>query len=133
MALLIPVSWGELFDKITILEIKCARMHDPAKLKNVRNELDLLTDLVSRSETLQTGAEKDALQELIGQLAAINETLWEIEDAIRDCERHRDFGSRFLELARAVYQNNDRRAALKHRINKLLGSDLIEEKSYREY
>lgn len=133
MALLIPVSWGELFDKITILEIKSARIHDPAKLKNIRHELDVLADLVRRSDRAQTGADHDALMELIRELGAINETLWEIEDAIRECEHRKDFGLRFLELARSVYKNNDRRAALKHRINRLLGSDLVEEKSYREY
>lgn len=128
MSLLIPVSWGELLDKITILQIKSERMTDPAKLANVRGELELLEGVRDRQ-----GTGPDGLAGLLADLRTVNERLWEIEDAIRDCERRRDFGERFIELARAVYFTNDRRAELKYRINGLMGSQVIEEKSYTSY
>jgi hypothetical protein len=127
-AIRVPIAPGELLDKITILEIKSVRIADPQKLKNVQRELEVLDR--ARRELLPDLAE---LTGLAADLKAANEALWEIEDAIRDCERENDFGPRFIELARSVYKTNDRRAALKREINDLLGSPIIEEKSYKEY
>ena len=127
--LLVPISPGELIDKITILEIKSARMTDSAKLHNVRTELTLLTETWNASEysrKVDIGAEWTGLRDVNGQL-------WDIEDEIRDKERAGQFDARFIELARAVYVTNDERAAIKRRINQKLGSALVEEKSYREY
>ncbi len=124
----VDISPGELIDKITILEIKLERMDDAAKRANVRTELDVL--VAARDETLPTTPELTALT---ADLKVINGRLWEIEDAIRDCERAGDFGPRFVDLARSVYHSNDHRAAVKRAINELLGSHLIEEKSYAAY
>ena len=124
----VEVSAGELVDKITILEIKAERIADPDKLANVHRELRSLT--ATRREALPSSEELD---ELTAELRRINEQLWEIEDNIRDCERKSDFGERFVELARAVYRTNDRRAAAKRSINELLGSELVEEKDYADY
>lgn len=126
--LLVPISPGELIDKITILEIKSQRMSDPAKLHNVRTELALLTDTWRASPFSATdiGAEWSALRE-------VNAKLWDIEDRIRDRERDGAFDDVFVELARAVYVTNDERAAVKKRINTKLGSTLVEEKSYADY
>ena len=126
--ILVEVAPGELIDKITILEIKSERIADAGKLKNVRVELDVLA--AARDAAMAASAE---LAELTAQLKQVNEALWEIEDAIRDCERGQDFGPKFIKLARSVYHSNDRRAALKRQINELLGSKLIEEKSYAAY
>lgn len=128
MTVSVVVSWGELVDKITILEIKRERMTDPDQLANVEKEYEILT--ATRDAALPEDIEsvKDA-----ASLKIINETLWEIEDDIRDCEREQDFGETFIDLARSVYRINDRRAAVKRRINESLGSDLIEEKSYKSY
>ena len=128
MVVKIPVSWGELFDKLTILEIKQARIDAPQKLENINKELEALRQ-VCRGAQLP-GA---PLQVLIDELRRINESLWDIEDDIRACERDKDFSETFIALARAVYKTNDRRAEIKLRINRLLGSDLIEEKSYEAY
>ncbi|OHC69807.1 MAG: hypothetical protein A3H93_12600 [Rhodocyclales bacterium RIFCSPLOWO2_02_FULL_63_24] len=125
---MIPQSWGEIIDKITILEIKTEKLTNPAKLANVRRELN---ELVSVRE--QHFPAHVALAELSRKLKAVNESLWWIEDDIRECERAKDFGSNFIELARAVYVTNDQRAAVKREINDLLGSALIEEKSYAAY
>ena len=126
--ILVPISPGELLDKITILRIKSARMTDAAKLANVRLELSLLekTWRESVDAALDVSAEERALQ-------AVNERLWVIEDDIRDKERAQAFDARFIELARAVYVENDERAALKKRINVKLGSRIVEEKSYKPY
>ncbi len=127
----VEIAPGELIDKITILDIKLARIQDQAKLANVRAEWETLTR--ARDAAVPTSPE---LPELIGATAALrraNETLWDIEDHIRDCERQKDFGPRFIELARAVYVTNDERARLKRRINEILGSRLVEEKSYAAY
>lgn len=124
----IEISPGELIDKITILMIKSERVKDPAKLENVRTELTLLEDARGKQIT----ASPD-LQVLEGELKTINETLWEIEDDIRDCERAKEFGDRFIELARAVYKTNDERSRVKRNINELLGSSIMEEKSYQSY
>jgi hypothetical protein len=127
--LLVPVSPGELIDKITILEIKSARMTDAAKLHNVRTELTLLNETWSASEFSKKA---DIAAEWAG-LRDVNGQLWDIEDRIRDKEREGQFDGVFIELARAVYVTNDERAALKRRINTKLGSVLVEEKSYKEY
>lgn len=124
----VEIAPGELIDKITILEIKTERITDKAKLENVRIELDTLEQ--ARDATLVSSPE---LNDLTKQLKAINEQLWDIEDHVRDCERDKEFGERFVELARSVYKSNDKRAALKRDINVLLGSHLVEEKSYSEY
>ena len=127
--LLVPISPGELIDKITILEIKSSRMSDEAKLHNVRTELTLLNETWQASEfsrQADIGEEWARLREVNGQL-------WDIEDEIRDKERAGEFDARFIELARAVYVTNDERAAIKRRINTRLGSVLVEEKSYKEY
>lgn len=126
--ILVPVSPGEMLDKITILRIKAARIADPAKLANVRRELELLERTWRESPYARqdVSADERALQ-------AVNERLWVIEDDIRDQERARDFGPRFIELARAVYVENDERAAIKKRINVALGSTIVEEKSYAKY
>lgn len=124
----VEISPGELIDKITILEIKSERIEEIAKLKNVRLELKTLND--SRDAAIPTSEELTRITE---KLKSINEELWNIEDRIRDCEREKDFGDRFIELARAVYHSNDQRAAYKREINTLLGSHLIEEKSYSDY
>lgn len=124
----VEIAPGELLDKLTILVIKSERIADPAKRANVKLELDSLT--AARNAGIRESAELD---ELVRQLKAVNEALWEIEDEIRLCERDQDFGPRFIELARSVYRQNDRRAAVKRQINELLGSKLIEEKDYAPY
>lgn len=124
----IEVAPGELLDKLTILEIKGERISDPAKLANVRTELAALK--ASRERAIPDSV---GLAELWRQLKAVNLALWDVEDEIRLCERDRDFGARFIELARSVYRHNDRRAAIKRQINELLGSKLIEEKDYAQY
>jgi Family of unknown function (DUF6165) len=124
----VPVSPGELLDKITILRIKNQRIRDADKLANVRLELDLLqrTWATLGSATATVAGDEQALQ-------AVNEQLWDIEDRIRDKEAARAFDQDFIELARAVYHRNDERAAIKKRINTALGSRLVEEKSYQPY
>ncbi len=124
----VEIATGELIDKITILQIKSERIGDSAKLRNVRAELATL--LAERDRAI---APSDGLASLTADLKAVNEQLWEIEDEIRLCERGQNFGPRFIELARSVYHQNDRRAVLKRRINDLLGSALVEEKSYASY
>ncbi|MCC5868390.1 MAG: hypothetical protein JJU27_07735 [Gammaproteobacteria bacterium] len=126
---MIPVATGELADKITILEIKSERITDPAKLGNVRRELDALRKVWSA-----LGFAGDAsVAQLCSQLKSVNEALWEIEDDIRVLEAKRQFDSKFIELARAVYHTNDKRAALKREINTATGSALVEEKDYVDY
>ena len=124
----IPMSPGELLDKITILEIKSERIEDAVKLENVRTELNLLNDTWKKSVT-----NDETVQRIHQQLKSINEELWEIEDDIRDKERVREFDERFIELARAVYYTNDRRANAKKELNVHLGSQIVEEKSYQDY
>ena len=126
--LLVPISPGELIDKVTILEIKSERMSDAAKLQNVRTELALL----KRTWEASAYSAVDIRQEWNG-LREVNAQLWDIEDRIRDKERESTFDQEFIELARAVYVTNDERAAIKRRINVKLGSSLVEEKSYKEY
>ena len=123
-----PVSPGELLDKITILRIKSRRIHEAAKVANVRLELDLLerTWATLGAAAHQVSADEQALQ-------AVNERLWDIEDRIRDKEAAGSFDQDFIELARAVYHHNDERAAIKKRVNVTLGSRIVEEKSYQPY
>ena len=126
--LLVPVSPGELLDKITILRIKVARIQEAAKLANVKLELALLQQTWEQSgcAAQDVAADERALQ-------AVNEQLWDIEDLIRDKEARQSFDRDFIELARSVYVCNDERAAIKKRINLTLGSRLVEEKSYKQY
>jgi hypothetical protein len=123
-----PVSYGELLDKIAILQIKSERMSDQAKVANVRRELDALDE----SWSAHPASHAD-ISELRAQLKAVNERLWVIEDDIRMCEKRQDFGAEFIRLARAVYFENDERARIKRDINLALGSALVEEKSYQDY
>jgi hypothetical protein len=121
----IEVAPGELLDKWSILKIKSERIADPDKLRNVLAELAVVED--TRRQHIR---ETPGLSELVGQLKQINERLWDIENDIRDCEHRQDFGSKFIALARSVYQTNDRRAAIKRQINELLGAKFREEKEY---
>ena len=125
MPLLVPISVGELLDKISILEIKAEALSDPAKQANVRRELAALEAVRGREI-----AALPELAALYGELKSANQALWRIEDEIRECERDGQFDQRFIELARSVYRTNDRRAVVKRRINELTGSELVEEKSY---
>lgn len=126
--ILIEVGPDELIDKITILEIKSERMSDAEKLRNVRHELGILN--AARAAHIPATAE---LARLEARLKEVNEALWVIEDDIRQCEADRDFGEEFVALARSVYKQNDKRAALKKEINLLTGSAIVEEKSYTEF
>ncbi len=124
----IPISPGELLDKITILQIKAERIADPVKVANVRTELDMLTKVWNEAIEVD-----DEITRLTAELKAVNEALWEIEDDIRDEERNRRFNERFIELARAVYVTNDDRANAKKKVNLHLNSTIVEEKSYQDY
>jgi transcriptional regulator of nitric oxide reductase len=126
--ILIPISPGELLDKITILEIKSARISSSEKLANVNRELGMLNQVWNDAVN-----EDEALQQMRAEIKSINEALWDIEDDIRDEERAKRFGERFIELARSVYVTNDQRADVKKRINLHLKSDIVEEKSYQDY
>jgi hypothetical protein len=128
MILTIPASAGEVIDKLTILEIKLARIGDPAKRANVAREHEALA-----AAWRQAVPEDAAIAPLIAELRQVNEALWDIEDEIREQERRAEFGGPFVRLARAVYRTNDRRAELKKEINLRLGSALVEEKSYAAY
>lgn len=128
MNLSVPVSPGEFLDKLSILEIKSERIADAQKLKNVRTELSLLRRVWAESAYAQADVEQE-----YAELRRVNEQLWNIEDRIRLKEAAKAFDQDFIELARAVYVLNDRRAASKRRLNEALGSDLIEEKSYADY
>jgi hypothetical protein len=124
----IPISPGELLDKITILQIKSERITDPAKVANVKTELNMLEAVWREAVT-----DDDEIRALGLELKAVNEALWEIEDNIRDEERNKRFGDRFIELARAVYVTNDERANAKKQVNLHLNSSIVEEKSYQDY
>jgi hypothetical protein len=126
--LLVPISVGELLDKITILEIKRERIGDPGKRRSVLHELAALEE--ARDAHLAASADLD---QLVTQLRDVNAALWDIEDEIRICESRGDFGPRFVELARSVYIRNDERAQVKRKINALAGSEFVEEKSYADY
>jgi len=126
MHLTAPVSPGEFLDKTTILEIKLARIPDAGKRANVARELELL-----RGEWARSAYAKADVAAQVAALHEVNEALWEIEDRIREKEKAQAFDEEFVELARAVYRTNDRRAAIKREINVALASDLVEEKSYK--
>ncbi|APJ04768.1 DUF6165 family protein [Silvanigrella aquatica] len=121
-----PISIGELLDKITILEIKSSRISDPSKLMNIKKELKLLSDVCQKNNI-------NLNDSLISELKKYNESLWDIEDKIRDKERAKQFDEEFIGLARAVYFTNDKRADVKKQINMKSGSALVEEKSYNPY
>lgn len=125
---LVPVSWGEVIDKLTILEIKEARIASAGALANVRRELAALREVVAGRLATEPG-----LAVLADRLRAVNGALWDIEDSIREHEARGDFGAGFIRLARAVYQRNDERAAIKREVNTVAGSALVEEKSYRDW
>ena len=128
MKLLVEVAPGELIDKITILEIKLQNIKDEAKLANVRREYEILM------ETFRVNIdETEDLRALIDELRAANQKIWDIEDEIRNLERAKNFGDQFVAVARSVYRSNDRRAVTKRKINELLNSVIIEEKSYADY
>jgi len=128
MELKINIAPGELIDKITILEIKLARIDDPAKLRNVTHEHAALSEILAAKIV-----ETPQLIELRATLKTLNETLWQAEEDLRLFEHRHEFGPAFIAAARSVYRTNDRRAAVKRQINELLGSQLIEEKSYPRY
>ncbi len=128
MTPLVPVSWGELFDKITILEIKSARLTSEPALRNVRNELERLTKIAAAVDDSH-----DQIRGLKAALKQINEALWDIEDCIREHEAKKVFDREFVELARSVYKNNDERGRIKRKINLILKSEVIEEKQYKPY
>jgi hypothetical protein len=124
----VPVSWGELLDKATILQIKRARLTSPAALANAERELAALAPALRRLDPAPEG-----LAEAQAALAAVNQRLWVIEDKIREKDAQNDFGAEFIALARSVYRENDERVRIKRAINTLLGSALMEEKQYSAY
>ncbi len=124
----IPISWGELFDKITILEIKLDNLQEKKALNNVKKEYDQLFSIFDLGFS-----ENKTANQLMTDLKLINQKLWKIEDLIRDKERSKIFDEKFIELARKVYFTNDERSRIKKNINEIFGSDLIEEKSYTDY
>ena len=128
MQLQVPVSVGEVLDKITLLQIKLAHISDAAKRANIQNELDALLPLVA-GDAFTT----DQMQALMAELKSVNEALWDIEDDIREKEAAKSFDAEFIRLARAVYITNDKRAKIKKQINLATGSALVEEKSYESY
>lgn len=127
-SIVIDVAPGELIDRLTILEIKLQRIHDEAKLRNVRKEYELLSRVCGAS--VPAG---DDIAEMRARLKTVNEKIWQLEDDIRQHERNQDFGASFVVLARAVYHTNDQRAAIKRLINEGLKSEIVEEKSYQPY
>ena len=135
LVLLAPVSPGELLDKLSILDIKLARITDPGQLANVEHEHRALTERWQAFLTAEQAPEfdHDRLNALQQRLSTINQALWTVEDDLRECERRQAFDAQFIDLARSVYRHNDQRAEVKKQINLLLGSDLIEEKSYAQY
>ena len=128
MQLQVPVSVGEVLDKITILQIKLAHISDAAKRANIQNELDALLPLVA-GDAFTT----DQMQALMAELKSVNEALWDIEDDIREKEAAKSFDAEFIRLARSVYITNDKRAEIKKQVNLATGSALVEEKSYESY
>ena len=122
------ISVGELLDKISILEIKQKNLKDSEKTKIVTKELESLNNTLKNDVSIT-----DEIKSLYNDLKAINLKLWDIEDGKRDCERNKDFGEKFIELARSVYIENDNRAKIKNKINKLSGSNISEVKSYDKY
>jgi len=125
---LIPISWGELFDKITILQIKSEKILSPDSLKNVDKELKELRLIFDKAF-----AENLLALEFMEKLRQVNFELWNIEDQIREKERKKAFDNEFIQLARSVYMKNDQRSVIKGKINKAFGSDLVEQKYYSKY
>ncbi len=125
---MLPVAWGEVFDKLTILQIKAQKLTDAVKLSNVETEKQALESVVGNLSRFPV-----ELVSLVDELRAINTGLWDIKEGKRDCERRKCFDEKFIELARRVYMDNDKRAAVKKQINLLLGSSIMEEKSYQAY
>ena len=125
---LVSISWGELFDKITILQIKYKTLNSQEASRNVEKELKLLETIYERNFMDEPQANK-----LKKELAQTNKKLWEIEDRIREKEKNKTFDSEFIQLARSVYLTNDERSAIKRRINDVFESELVEEKSYSKY
>jgi Family of unknown function (DUF6165) len=121
-----PIAIAELIDKITILEIKAERIHDRKKRRHIQTELKVLNAIKKKA-----GLDQPAMAPFAEELKSLNVALWDSEDAIRKLESRKDFGARFIELARNVYHTNDRRARLKHRVNATFGSKIVEEKSYK--
>lgn len=124
----LPVSWGEVFDKLTILQIKADKLQNAAQLANVARERQEIEKVIGDMARFPA-----QLPVLVQALKEINALLWDVEDGKRHCERHQTFGQEFVELARKVYFGNDQRAAIKRQINDLLGSALVEEKSHKAY
>lgn len=127
--ILVPVSTGELFDKISILEIKSERIADPSKLANINHEMQLLLNIAAQADV----GDRAAVQKLFHKLKDINAQIWEAEDKIRESERQGVFDESFLATARSIYRLNDVRAATKRELNLLTSSSLVEEKSYSAY
>ena len=127
MIINIPISLGELIDKISILVIKEKKIQDEKKNNLIREELTLLR------KTLNEAANNNSINNYLNQLIDVNSTLWKIEDEIRDCEKNKKFDQKFIELARSVYITNDKRAEIKLEINKKFGSKIVEVKSYKKY
>ena len=124
----IPISWGELFDKITILQIKSENLISKTAIENVERELKQLRSILIKNFPVSADTER-----LETELKQINKKLWDIEDRIRDKERSTSFDDEFIQLARSVYIVNDERSRIKKRINETFGSELVEEKSYSDY
>tara|TARA_R110002110_G_scaffold115052_7_gene285279 strand:+ start:1295 stop:1714 length:420 start_codon:yes stop_codon:yes gene_type:complete len=137
MLIKIPISVGELVDKITILEIKQEKIVDKSKLENINKELVLLITEFEKINELFVGDNENAeivkFNTLKCDLKLVNKRLWDVEDDIRDCERRENFGEKFIKLARSVYHYNDERSDIKKSFNNLLGSYIVEEKSYAKY
>lgn len=129
----VPISIGELIDKISILKIKQERIKDHTKLTNINLEHDLLSRILKEITNSLAASQHPQLFGLSVKLKNINMVIWDIEDNIRDHERYKNFGPTFIELARGVYHNNDERAAIKREINEFVGSTIVEEKSYADY
>ena len=128
MKISIPVSLGELVDKITILEIKANKISDSNKLKNINNELEALLLVL-----VKINKDEKVFKDLYSELKKVNQELWEIEDKIRNLEKNKVFNGEFIEVARSVYIKNDKRFDLKNKINDLFDSEYKEEKSYEDY
>jgi len=125
---LIPISWGEFIDKLTILEIKRANIKSKTALKNIHKEIGYLEEILKNNNELEK-----MVIDLKQELLKVNKDLWQVEDDIRDKELRQEFDSSFIILARKVYRFNDERASIKKSINKVLNSELVEEKSYKEF
>ena len=129
MKILAEISVGELFDKITILNIKTQKIQDSEKLMNIKNELNFLNNQASNINV----KDQESLNKNINKLQSINEELWDIENYKRECEANKDFGEKFIELSRDVHFKNDIRAQIKKEINLLTDSIIVEEKEYSKY